>query len=95
MAFLWLWVGTLHELLYNWHVVPDKLKFNPSYPKQSQHTRDFWMSTSGAVLDSMIQIGFMNLWATGKLGYYSDFWAGPEWLQGSGLPLGAAWSVFW
>ena len=79
-------------------MVPDKLKFNPSYPKQvrdrdtafpcpsaailpktdallvawlvvlqSQHTRDFWMSTSGAVLDSLIQIGFMHLWATGKL----------------------------
>jgi hypothetical protein len=25
LAFLWLWVGTLHELLYVWNMAPHKV----------------------------------------------------------------------
>ena len=94
VSFLWIWVGALHHLLYVWHVVPDKLKFNPSYPKSSQHYRDFALSTSGALIDSAMQIGFMHLYATKKIEYYDDFWAGPAWAQKLGAWQGPCWSVF-
>eukprot|EP01043_Picozoa_sp_COSAG02_P065432 COSAG02_NODE_9872_length_2086_cov_1.567690_2_plen_279_part_00 len=93
VSFLWIWVGALHHLLYVWHVVPDKLKFNPSYPKKQQHYRDFLMSTSGALIDSAMQIGFMHLYATNKVPWYSDFWAGPQWAQQLGSWQGPIFSV--
>ena len=93
VSFLWIWVGALHQLLYVWHVVPDKLKFNPSYPKKQQHYRDFLMSTSGALIDSAMQIGFMHLYATRKVAWYDDFWAGPQWAQELGSWQGPAFSV--
>lgn len=93
VSFLWIWVGALHHLLYVWHVVPDKLKFNPSYPKKQQHYRDFLMSTSGALIDSAMQIGFMHLYATNKVPWYSDFWAGPQWAQQLGSWQGPAFSM--
>lgn len=93
VSFLWIWVGALHQLLYVWHVVPDKLKFNPSYPKKQQHYRDFLMSTSGALIDSAMQIGFMHLYATNKVPWYPDFWAGPQWAQQLGSWQGPAFSI--
>ena len=91
VGFLWLWVGSLHHLLYVWHVVPEKLKFNPSYPKNRQHVRDFFLSTAGACMDSAMQVGFLHLWATKRLAYYPDFWAGPDWVQA----FAGAWAVRW
>jgi hypothetical protein len=94
VGFLWVWVGALHHLLYEWHIVPHKLKFNPSYPKNSQHVRDFLLSTLGALIDSAMQIGFMHLYATGRLDFYEDFWRGPAWAQKLGSWQGPAWSCF-
>ena len=109
VAFLWIWVGALHQLLYvcarnpphtpisreipdrslllsglarrpcahrraphtsdpQQHLsqetalftAADKLKFNPSYPKKEQHYRDFLMSTSGALIDSGMQVPLLS-----------------------------------
>jgi sterol desaturase/sphingolipid hydroxylase (fatty acid hydroxylase superfamily) len=87
------WVQGFHYLLYVGNIVPLKLKFNPTYPKNSQHLRDFALSTSGALIDSAMQIGFMHLYATKKINFYSDFWAGPEWAQELGQWQGPTWSL--
>ena len=50
------------------------------------------MSTSGALIDSGMQIGFMHLYATDKIPWYSDFWAGPQWAQDLGSWQGPAYS---
>jgi lathosterol oxidase len=83
LAILWAWYEPLHRWLYvnprRHQMVKEGKKFNPSFPDQSQHNRDRFFSTLGALQISGYEVLWLHLCATGRLATVSSHAAAPLW----------------
>ena len=61
------WYGGFHYLLYVALVSPPDTKFNPKHPRAQQHRNDAFWTTVGFLINSAIEVGFIHLWATGRI----------------------------
>lgn len=83
LVILWAWYEPLHRYLYcNPHrhqMVKEGKKFNPAFPDESQHNRDRFFSTLGALQISAYEILWLHLCATGRLATVGSHSAAPAW----------------
>jgi len=86
-----------HWFVYGSQWAPTFGKFNPQDPyKDATTTRlssEILFTTLGFLQSSIFQCVVMHLWATGKIPYYTDFWAYPMWSIGH-LMLLTFWREF-
>jgi sterol desaturase/sphingolipid hydroxylase (fatty acid hydroxylase superfamily) len=71
-AAVWDWIvyGLFHDKMMAY-------KFNPKYPDREQLKRDATWTVIATILSSVQEIIVINLWATGVIAKYDDFWAFP------------------
>jgi sterol desaturase/sphingolipid hydroxylase (fatty acid hydroxylase superfamily) len=68
LAVMTIWYGGYHHLLYTKLVSdPQKHKFNTKFPQPEQHQRDAFWTAVGFLINAAIEVGFMHLFATGRI----------------------------
>jgi len=67
-------------------LLKNKLKYNPENPYTQENStplkREIILTTLGFLQSSAFQCVIMHLWASGRIPYYTDFWAYPAWSVG-------------
>jgi len=84
LVLLWVVCGGWHGYLYIAKANGTEKKYNPSWPKPDpkhlfgdQTYENLFYSHLGWLVWTAYEVFFMHMWATGRLPYYSDWFANP------------------